>query len=55
VSEGQAREVAGNQMALSNIEQRFELAFGASGGIEIDNSKGRFTVILRFPAEEKRP
>jgi two-component system sensor histidine kinase AlgZ len=55
VSEGQAREVAGNQMALSNIEQRFELAFGASGGIDIDNSNGRFTVILRFPAEEERP
>ena len=55
VSDGQARHVDGNQMALSNIEQRFELAFGASGGFDIDASKERFIVTLRFPVEEERP
>jgi two-component system sensor histidine kinase AlgZ len=55
LSDGQARHIDGNQMALSNIEQRFELAFGGSGGIDIDNSKDRFSVTLRFPAAEERP
>ena len=55
LSDGQDRHVDGNKMALSNIEQRFELAFGGSGGIDIENSKDRFIVTLRFPAEEERP
>jgi two-component system sensor histidine kinase AlgZ len=55
VNDGQARHVDGNQMALSNIEQRFELAFGGSGDINIENSRDRFVVTLRFPAEDKRP
>jgi LytS/YehU family sensor histidine kinase len=39
-------------MALANIQQRFELAFGVNGGVDIDASKDRFTITLRFPAEE---
>jgi len=47
-----ARSDDGNQMALANIQQRFELAFGVNGGVDIDASKDRFTITLRFPAEE---
>lgn len=41
----------GNQMAMSNIRQRFELAYGSRGSVTIDESGERFTVSLRFPLE----
>ena len=47
-----ARAEDGNKMALANIRQRFELAYGnrASVGIEDDNEN--YTVTLRFPLDE---
>ena len=54
IPDGKARDVDGNQMALSNIEQRFELAFGGNGGVDIDKRSDRFQVALRFPAEDRR-
>ncbi|MGI9238965.1 MAG: sensor histidine kinase [Woeseiaceae bacterium] len=52
VAEGQRREKSGNNMALANIRQRFELAYGNRGSVDVDDSSDRYTVALRFPIEE---
>lgn len=41
----------GNQMALSNIRQRFELAYGARGEVSVENTDKSFSVRLEFPLE----
>ena len=43
----------GNQMAMSNIRQRFELAYGNRASVEVDAQEDSFSVLLRFPADEK--
>lgn len=53
VADGKAREKIGNKMAMSNIRQRFELAYGSRGSVEVDDSDGRFVVTLRFPEDEE--
>jgi two-component system sensor histidine kinase AlgZ len=41
----------GNRIALENIRERLELAFGARGVLSvIDTVPGRFTVTIEFPA-----
>jgi two-component system sensor histidine kinase AlgZ len=45
----------GNRMALSNIRQRFELAYGRRGQVVVEEAETRFTVRLEFPLEEERP
>jgi len=52
VAEGKARHTIGNRMAMSNIRQRFELAYGNRGSVDVDDSLDRFTVTLRFPVDE---
>jgi len=52
VAVGEKRSTGGNEMAMSNIQQRFELAYGHKGSVEIDDSGDRFTVTLRFPLDE---
>jgi len=42
----------GNRMAMSNIRQRFDLAYGSRASVDVDDGDERFTVTLRFPAEE---
>lgn len=42
----------GNRLALDNIRQRLELAFGRRAGVEVDESEQRYSVTLRFPAQE---
>ncbi len=42
----------GNKMALSNIRQRFDLAYGSRAGVTVDDADGMYTVTLRFPLEE---
>jgi two-component system sensor histidine kinase AlgZ len=42
----------GNQMAMSNIRQRFELAYGNRATVEVDAQDDAFSVLLRFPADE---
>ena len=42
----------GNQMALSNIRQRFELAYGSKATVTVDESDDVFIVKLKFPCEE---
>ena len=40
----------GNRMALSNVRQRFELAYGHRASVTIDEQPERYTVSLSFPA-----
>jgi two-component system sensor histidine kinase AlgZ len=52
VARGKARGKDGNKMALANIRQRFELAYGTRANVTVDESGDRYTVTLRFPADE---
>ena len=40
---------SGNQMALANVRQRLELAFGARGSLEVDAGELQFRVRLHLP------
>ena len=51
VAPGKKRAVDGNKMAMSNISQRFELAYGDKATVEVDDLEDSFTVRLRFPME----
>ena len=42
----------GNQMALANSRQRFELAYGASATVEVQVSGGTYSVLLSLPYEQ---
>ncbi len=46
------RAKPGNRMALGNIRQRYELAYGSRASIDVETGDGRYLVRLRFPAEE---
>jgi two-component system sensor histidine kinase AlgZ len=48
-------ERTGNQMALANIRERLELAFGARAGLGIESGDGRFRVTLSFPYQVAGP
>ena len=39
-------------MAMTNIRQRFELAYGSRASVEVDDSNDTYTVTLRFPGDE---
>ncbi|MCG8369210.1 MAG: histidine kinase, partial [Proteobacteria bacterium] len=41
----------GNRMAMSNIRQRFELAYGNRATVDVDDGDDRYTVTLRFPID----
>jgi len=41
----------GNRIALDNLRQRFELAWGARASVVAGPEGGRYRVVLRFPAE----
>jgi two-component system sensor histidine kinase AlgZ len=47
------RSKRGNRMAMSNIRQRFELAYGPRASVDVEDPGDRFSVHLRFPCEEK--
>ncbi len=51
VARGEKRSKGGNQMALANIRQRFELAYGSRAMVEVDASDSDYAVRLRFPHE----
>lgn len=56
LAEGQApahRE--GNRIAVGNLRQRLELAWGARAGVTSESAEGRYRVTLRFPASETPP
>jgi LytS/YehU family sensor histidine kinase len=52
VASGEKRATGGNKMAMSNIQQRFELAYGSKASVDIIDDNDQFTVTLRFPLEE---
>ena len=48
---GGARRHEGNRLALDNIRQRLELAYGRRAGVEVEEMPESYSVTLRFPAE----
>ena len=46
------REHGGNRLALDNIRDRLELAYGDRGEVEIRSSEQGFEVIMRFPLQQ---
>ena len=52
VAGDQERRKSGNKMAMSNIRQRFELAYGSRATVEVEESPDDFCVQLRFPYDE---
>jgi two-component system sensor histidine kinase AlgZ len=43
---------SGNRLALDNIRQRLDLAYGGRGSLEIEQEPGRYRVTVRFPYTE---
>jgi two-component system sensor histidine kinase AlgZ len=52
VATGSSRSTHGNKMAMSNIRQRFELAYGNRASVSVAEEGDRYTVSLRFPLEK---
>ncbi len=52
VASGEKRATGGNKMAMSNIRQRFELAYGNKGSVDIKDELDQYSVTLRFPLDE---
>lgn len=53
VAPNSKRKKAGNKMAMANIRQRYELAYGNRASVEVAEEPTRYTVRLRFPLDEK--
>jgi two-component system sensor histidine kinase AlgZ len=53
VAAGKSRSKDGNKMAMANIRQRFELAYGNRASVDVNDSNDRYTVTLRFPFDEE--
>lgn len=52
VATDQVRRTGGNKMAMSNIRQRFELAYGSRSRVDVDAGDESYSVRLVFPFEE---
>jgi two-component system sensor histidine kinase AlgZ len=52
VASGQTRRKGGNQMAMTNIRQRFQLAYDGRASVDVHESDNKFAVRLVFPFEE---
>jgi len=46
------RRSGGNQMALSNIRQRYDIAYGHRASVDVEAAEDRYSVTLRFPVDE---
>lgn len=55
IAPGQARKKDGNKMAMSNIRQRFELAYGNRAKVDVEETDSEYSVQLQFPCEESAP
>jgi len=53
VAVGEQRAARGNNMAMTNIQQRFELAYDGRGTVAVEEGDSSFCVRLRFPYEEQ--
>ena len=49
VAPDQSRKKGGNQMAMTNIRQRFELAYGNRATVDIQETSSDYSVQLKFP------
>lgn len=54
VPAGPSESRGGNRMALDNIRQRFDLAYGPKAAVVVDEAENTFSVKLSFPYEEHR-
>jgi two-component system sensor histidine kinase AlgZ len=52
VAPGEHTRKHGNNMAMSNIQQRYELAYDGRAAVAVDSGKNEFRVLLTFPYEE---
>jgi len=52
IAADQSRKTGGNKMAMSNIRQRFELAYGHQAMVDVQESDNEYSVQLRFPYSE---
>lgn len=52
IASKQMRKTGGNKMAMSNILQRFELAYGHRSVVSVEEDEDRYSINLRFPFEE---
>jgi two-component system sensor histidine kinase AlgZ len=55
VAKGEKRAKSGNKMALANIRQRFELAYGSRATVGVEDGGSTYAVKLRFPHDESLP
>jgi two-component system sensor histidine kinase AlgZ len=52
VAAGERAKSDGNHMAMSNIQQRYALAYGGRASVSVDDTGSDFIVTLTFPYEE---
>lgn len=52
VVRGERSTKPGNRMAMSNIQQRFDLAYGGDASVEVVDTPESFSVTLTFPHDE---
>jgi two-component system sensor histidine kinase AlgZ len=52
IAANQARKKDGNKMAMANIRQRFELAYGNRAKVDVEETDSDYSVQLQFPCEE---
>jgi two-component system sensor histidine kinase AlgZ len=52
IASSQLRKTGGNRMAMANIRQRFELAYGNKASVEVEEKDGNYNVKLQFPCDE---
>ena len=53
IAMGKQRSNDGNKMAMTNIQQRFELAYDNRADVDVEETETSFAVHLRFPHEER--
>jgi two-component system sensor histidine kinase AlgZ len=52
VASARAEGKQGHKMAMSNIRQRFELAYGSRATVDVSEGDNNYRVTLRFPLDE---
>ncbi len=55
VAPDRARKKDGNKMAMANIRQRFELAYGNRASVDAEEKDSVYNVKLQFPCDEGAP
>ncbi len=52
IAQDSTRRTGGNKMAFSNIQQRFDLAYGPHGRVDVVETDDQYSVQLVFPYDE---